>query len=134
MKIVTTTEITERQIADQMVTAIEGGINYWCKGIYLEAPEWKKAAEGGEAGCWYDNPEIYKNPELRIRVTLSEPAKGNKLNYILGMAEIENGFKVMSQLKHGEGGHHWRDMLDETGDATTADVWLQCCLFGEIVF
>lgn len=29
---------------------------------------------------------------------------------------------------------HWADVLAENDDATTGDVFLQCCLFGECIF
>jgi hypothetical protein len=33
-----------------------------------------------------------------------------------------------------EYGRHFSDMIAENDDATTADVFLQCCLFGELVY
>jgi hypothetical protein len=30
--------------------------------------------------------------------------------------------------------HHWRDLMAENDDATTADVFLQMSLFGDILY
>jgi len=29
---------------------------------------------------------------------------------------------------------HFSDAVEEDFDATTADCWLQCCLFGDVIF
>jgi hypothetical protein len=48
----------------------------------------------------------------------------------LDMAAIKNGLKVMAEKYP----HHWQDFVSENDDAITGDVFLQCCLFGEIVY
>ena len=30
--------------------------------------------------------------------------------------------------------HHWRDFVEENSDAITADVFLQLCLFGDVIY
>jgi hypothetical protein len=46
------------------------------------------------------------------------------------MAAIKSGLKVMAEKYP----HHWQDFVSENDDAITGDVFLQCCLFGEIVY
>jgi hypothetical protein len=36
--------------------------------------------------------------------------------------------------EHAQYRSHFGDMIGETGDATTGDVFLQCCLLGEVVY
>ena len=37
-------------------------------------------------------------------------------------------------LMAGEHQRHWQDFINENDDADTADVFMQLCLFGEIVY
>lgn len=113
-------EITEENIDDIMVTALEGGINYWA-GIDISGEEWKSRGknvfisswatkillEGGEI-CIYDIEEENQDEIL----TLKKLLEGIKLN------------KKCRPL----------DSNLEEMDATTADCIIQYALFGNVVY
>ena len=40
----------------------------------------------------------------------------------------------MASLEEGKGGHHFPNILNGNDDVETADVLIQCALFGEIVY
>lgn len=122
MKIVTTTEITSRRIADMMVGAIEGGSTYWCNSISLQSPVGVKH----EGGPWYDNPAIYDHPSLRLRVKDGDEGA----NIYITRQGIADGLTLMAEKSP----NHFTDLVSETDDAETADVFLQYVCFREIVY
>lgn len=48
----------------------------------------------------------------------------------LDFSAIQNGLDVMARDYR----RHFDNFIDESDDGTTADVFLQCCLFGKVVF
>lgn len=119
-------EITNEQIAGLLITAFEGGSNYWCKIDYEKSvkPEvlWKFGYE-----------EVYP----RIQWPLSEGGRifvtnihGDSERGYLDLSSIKRGLNLMAQ----DHPRHFSDILKNNEDATTADVFLQCCVFGEVVY
>lgn len=118
-------DITSQHICDQIITAIEGGINYWCAGAILVRPDKSTLAETP----WYSDPKLYEQDFL-IKVALHEPHEDDKIDYELTPDAIRKGLAVLAEK------YKWRinEIVTEDGDAETGDVFLQCCLFGEIVY
>lgn len=137
MKITTTVEIEPKRIADLMVTAIEGGIGYWCKSVKLiDYSPGAEFAKDPDSVNWYDNINLYKdgNAALKIEVTEDEPDEGDGKK-IIGLNEMEQAFVLMQTFGNGESkGYCWKDFLNENEDSITADVWLQLAVFGEVVY
>jgi hypothetical protein len=126
MQITTTVEITPRRIADLMVSAIEGGSNYWCQHVFLNSD-----APKGYDGPWYDNPAVYDDPNFGIEVMDGETGERHQLR----LHNIERAFMLMQAFgADNYKGRHWYDFLSENDDATTADVFLQLATFGEVVY
>jgi len=57
-----------------------------------------------------------------------EIPKKRKLSY----ATIKRGLRLLSTTPAYA--QHWADFLSENDDATTGDVFLQLCLYGEVVY
>lgn len=120
------TTMTDDQIRNMLVGAREGGINYWCHGINVEGSpppltpdeekEWGDypayTTPVGESGFWL----VYRDDEAKP--------------YRLDRAAIDRGVQVMRDRYT----RHWDDLHGENDDATTADVFVQCALFGEVIF
>lgn len=121
MNITVELDISARRIADLMVTAIEGGINYWCKGIYLEVPNVKEIKHA----WWYDYAPLYDRDDLRIKVAIHDDAPRK-----IGKVDFAEGAKIMAAKYPW----HWADFTGENEDAITADVFVQCVVFKEIVY
>jgi hypothetical protein len=121
--------IPSQQIADQFVTAIEGGSNYWCRSFKLLSPGDIAWDDPADKGPWYANPRRYEDPDLKIEVTEDEAEDGEGV-HIIGQAEIAKGLAIMAEKYP----HHFADMKAETGDAITGDVFLQCVALGEVVY
>lgn len=121
-----TISLTAEKISDQVVTAVEGGIAYWASGFYLDHPSRENLFEKP----WYADPKLYEG-DFKIRVVQQEEhIAGAGVEVFLTPDSIRTGLKVMAE-KYGS---HFADMIQENGDATTADVFLQCCVFGDLIY
>ena len=112
--------VPSQAIADQVVTAIEGGVNYWCKNYDLVLP---RSPEGFEKP-FYSDPKFY---EQDFKLTFT-PHEGDPKD--LTPEKLQKGLDFLAE-KYPD---HLADILTEQGDASTADVFLQACLFQEIIY
>jgi hypothetical protein len=56
--------------------------------------------------------------------------EGDMPDALLDLGTIRNGLQVMADKYP----NHWHDFINDNEDATTGDVFLQCCLYGEVIF
>lgn len=117
-------KVTEKDIADLLITAWEGGSSSWIEAVRIVAVP--------SVIAFQESPNrIYKKVDYPlneggvVRVT-GEGEKPRDLN----RQSIEKGLQVMAEKYP----LHFTDFIKENYDATTADVFLQCCLFGEVVY
>lgn len=121
----TTVYLTQQDIDDIMVAALEGGINYWCwrvvvQGDYLGEYASEQISRGGKLAVWID-----------------EPFEDDKTCYMLDRDKFLAGFKLW--LEKGGDSYDVIDYFDGSVDcgqidATCADEIVQYALFGEVVF
>ena len=110
-------------VYNMLVTALDSGaIGYWAS---LERVVKSQTLPEGYTA----DDAVYLAPLLdgrwRLRVDTDEPEV-----VTLGVAQIERGLQAM----HDKCPRNYGDMIAGEDDAETADVFVQCCLFGEIVF
>lgn len=121
-EVTTKVQVTHQMIADLVVTAFEGGSNYWIERVdYLLVPkgfEFEKPT--------YSDPRFYELGGV-INIRDNEDSK----SWVLDRDTIAKGLQLMADKYHAT---HWRDLVDDNHDAETADVFLQLCLFGEVVY
>lgn len=124
-------EVSDSRLADLLCSALEGGSNYWYR---IE-----RAIEGkGDVDPWQGDSiktsgayvsAFSTDGALIIQDTTAEEYEGEEPHpYRLGRTAMMHGLRVMAE-KHPR---HFADFLTENDDATTGDVFLQCCLFGEV--
>ena len=126
------TPITSYQVWCQLTSAFEGGSNYWID----SAEKTDRDKLTGKPVYLQDWP--FLGGALLIKVN-EEPGTTKRAPHAPGVwrldhAALVEGAKVMAALEKGKGGHHWANVVHDDGDAETGDVFLQCCLFGEIIF
>ena len=112
--VVTTTTITAEQVADLMTGAMEGGSGYWIESIdprYAKHEDYSEAASYGRLM----KPRIFHTDDI---------------DYVFGFTEIEKGLQCMSRNYPQD----FANIIDDNADAETSDVFLQCALFGRIVY
>lgn len=119
-----TVRIPNEKIENLIVTAVEGGSNYWAR---FQMPDnWKDKYksyaqipfEGGEI-------EVYDN-------------ETGELLGVLNQATIKVGLQLMADRKDMTGkqvpARHFKALATDSEDAETADVFLQLAVMGEIVY
>lgn len=125
------------RIRDLLCGALEGGSNYWAaikrykirKGLTLKDfkdGEGHMTRPDGEYWPSYLLAPFAKDCGLVIVDREGEDPK----EYTLDMPAMRRGIQVMADKYP----RHFSDFLTENDDADTSDVFLQCCLFGEIVY
>lgn len=82
--------------------------------------------EGGKLLLFVDD-DLGPRPEGTPPVGTAEDGGGV---VTLDLAAIRRGLAIMAKLEP----KHFADFLNEQYDATTADVFVQCCVFGEVVY
>lgn len=120
-----TVYLTQQDIDDIMVSAFEGGINYWCRrvvvqGDYLGKYASEQISRGGKLAIWLD-----------------EPFEDDKTCYVLDRDKFLAGFKLWIEsdgdsydaIDHSDGSVDCGQI-----DAVCADEIIQYALFGEVVF
>lgn len=130
-----TQEIDDNMIIGLLCSAFEGGSNYW---YFIERTELagdlkeEDFHEGGKMQLpdqyWHWAELIPLVPGCALIITDKE--SDGKEEYRLDRAALERGLQVMSDKYP----HHFGDFMSENDDAITADVYLQCCLFGEAIY
>jgi len=112
-------EINPEDINDLMVTALEGGINYWCNEATI-----KDIPKGMEENIIYASDAIgYGGTLILFDYESDEKHELNQEKFLRG---------VKMAMEHFDYGS-FEDLFDNH-DAETADCIVQFALFGEIVF
>lgn len=126
----------ESRVKDLLVSAFEGGSNYWYQIVDFQfAPgyDYQDFQEGGRM----TDPDNYYHPAQLIPfapgcglwiVDINEGEDSER--WLLDRAAMQRGLALMAQ-NHP---HHFADFMEENDDANTGDVFLQLSLFGELVF
>lgn len=109
--------IDKQIIADTIVTAIEGGIASWCRGFTLVQSEHTPTTSP-----WYSDPELYSK-DFIINILTDE---GETIEFT--RQKLCDGVRLMEQ----DSPYSYHEMIEENGDADTADVLMQLSLFSEL--
>lgn len=128
MIIKTQTNISDQLISDLICTACEGGSNYWYVITGYQEPE----TLDFRCDTFKDDKphRIYDWPLCTGGGVVFEDSEGEYTNLVLNRESIEKGLALMNQKYPKRFG----SILDEEYDAEDADVFLQLCLFGEVIF
>jgi len=119
-----TVRIPNQKIQDMIITAVEGGSNYWAK---FRFPDNYKDKYGSYELIPFknDNIETY------------DCETGKLLGY-LNRASIQVGLQLMADRKDLKGkvvpARHFKALATDNEDAETADVFMQLSVMGEIVY
>lgn len=117
--------LTQQDIDDIMVSALEGGVSYWCKRVVVQ----------GDYLGEYASEQISRGG--RLAVLLDEPFEDDKTCYMLDLDKFLTGFKLW--FENGCDSYDAVDVSDGSVDCcridgTCADEIIQYALFGEIVY
>lgn len=119
-QVTTYIDIKDEQIRNLLVTAFEGGSNYWYEIMSYENPD--------------DEKVNFKHCDLpltkRGAVIIGDIEDEDEGPWRLDRFKCQRGLQAMSDKYHT----HFMNFVNENDDAITGDVYLQCCLFGEVVY
>jgi hypothetical protein len=122
-------DFPDKIITQLLVSAFNGGSSYWLHSTEMFVP--RRIAPGTEEDQKITRETLPLIEGGIVFVTLMEEArKGEGARYNLKRLDIWNGLGVMSRECPRQFGY----ALSGRGDADTADLFLQCCLFGEVIF
>jgi len=113
-------DIQKERILNLLVSATEGGSNYW----YMIQNHNAKEVEHK----YFQEVPLKENGFLMIddeqgEKTLKEPVR-------VDLKSLKTGYSIFKE-KYPT---HYADLIKENDDATTGDVFLQCVVFGEVIY
>jgi hypothetical protein len=125
---------TDEMMRFLLTSALEGGSNYWYMITGAQFPEGITREDFREGGrftdpndYWHPTQIIPFHPGCGLLITDDEEDMPVKL---LDKAALEAGLEIMKR----DFPRHYNDAMEENDDADTGDVFLQCCVFGKLVF
>jgi len=136
-EIVAKVKIKDNRVMDLLCAAFESGSAYWAIAEGINPPsdeEWKRIAKEFNSEGKY----LYLYPFGGGKVKIYDKEDENELLGVLNMDTIKRGLTYMANGKDKNDKEipmrHWDNFMKENEDAETADVFLQLCVMGEIVF
>lgn len=111
-----TFDITKQQVADLVVTALEGGSNDWlggCEPPYMTRKD-------------YANADNYGDRMVHRTFSVDEDEE----TYVFDRIAIRRGLALMANQFPTA----FKDLVEDNADAETADIFMQCALLGDVVY
>lgn len=121
-------DFDEQRVKDLLCCAFEGGSNYWCEVEKTHLSPFAEREMEAHTFCTHEMPFL-EGCDLILKDATGEN-DGPEQPWILNREKLVKGLQVMAD-KYPK---HFNDFVAENEDADTGDAYLQCCLFGEIVF
>jgi len=129
-------DIPDERVKSLLCSALEGGSNYWYMiEEHVFAPGLSEA-DFQEGGKYYDadwsSMLVYSLPFTEgcgLVFSCTEDEDDTK-RYRLDRAALERGMQLMADKEF----RHFSNFMLEDDDCETGDVFLQLCLFGEVVY
>jgi hypothetical protein len=119
--------VSAQKIRDQIVTAFEGWSNYWLYRAKLLRSDVKPTETP-----WYSDPKVFEE-KFEIQLGYDEPdgyegeGRGRML---ITETSVRNGLNVMAR----DYPERFAAIVDGSADADTADVFIQCAMFGKAIY
>ena len=138
VKVTVPIEIPAQNIIDLFITAKEGGINYWAESMdFFRTDVFDTKTQGRKS---VDDLLMRRadghigQGTIRIITDMDRKRGQRYIDFDLersgGLDDIQKAFGIMAD-KYPK---HFADFMADDIDATTADVFVQLCCFGEVVF
>lgn len=129
--------VSDEALRGLLCSALEGGSNYWymhTRSEFADGLRYDDFREGGKCAlAEYWHPlELIPFVEGCALIITTEAAgdEGDKTERRLDRAALLRGIQIMAEKYP----RHFANVQTEDYDAETGDVYLQCCLFDEIVY
>ena len=113
-------DIPDERIRDLLCAGLEGGIGYWGTITEYHNPD--------NIECEFKHLDLPMSAHGYIRI--SENEDPDDKGRLLHKQTIEDGLKAMSERFQ----NHFDTFMAENEDAETGDVFIQCCLYDDVIF
>lgn len=135
-------QVKEYDVLCLLGSAFEGGIGYWggiegyeyapglMPGDFGEGGRHQPKNADGTEDYWHRSQLLALRPGCAVIVEEDEGDDGKSIKHRLDRAKVMDGLQVMA-AKYPR---HWESFVSDNADATTGDVFIQCCLFHEIKY
>ena len=119
-------DISLDRISNLLCSAFEGGSNYW----YVINEFVKPKAFTFRT----DEDEVYRHLDYPLNeggaLIVGDMEDEDSEDKRLDLEAIQKGLKIMAEKYP----RHMSDFINDNDDAITGDVFLQCCLFGDVIY
>lgn len=121
--------VSEIRVSDLLCSGLEGGIGYWGRiDAYTKPESFEFRVDSDRVYRHIDYP-MNKGGSITIEITDGGEI-GGVTRFTLNREKLQEGLDVMAR----DFPKHMADFVGENDDATTGDVFLQCALFGRVIF
>lgn len=118
-------EVSAKNIMYQICAAVEGGIGYWAESFKL-----KSSSIAPTEAPWYSDTALYTGDFTIEVIEHEEHKEGRGVSTLLTPDSLRRGLHLMAEKDPKQ----FKSILDEDGDAITADLLIQYCAFGEVIY
>lgn len=125
--------MTIERIRSLLCSAFEGGSNYWYFIDGYDTPKGTAIEDFGEGGKMQPKGNYWHWAELIPTINggvLYVSAPGEFKPVALNLRALRAAERIMREKCP----RHWADIKEENDDASTGDVFLQCALYGDVIF
>jgi hypothetical protein len=130
-------DVTVREVRNLLSVAFEGGACYWLalKGRYfgpgIAYEDFKEGGRFQPQNDYFHPDELIPTVDgCGLLIALSDEDEEEERVFDLNVKALRNGLQRMADTQP----RHWRDFVEENEDAGTGDIFLQLCLFNEVIF
>lgn len=122
-------DVSLESIANLLCSAFEGGSNYW-----YEIQEFHKPPS---LSFRTDKEKVFRHIDYPLNVggslvikSLEDDEINGAKQWTLNLKACDRGLNIMATKFP----HHFANVVVDEGDSNTGDVFLQCCLFGDVIY
>jgi hypothetical protein len=120
-----TLDIPSQLIADLVTANIETPHGDWFKAF----KKFSQAATPDEDNLWYGDPKNYIEGG-RFALLVHAHDKNGPQSHHLDLRGMKKGFEILAEKNL----YTLFSILTGDWDSFSADAWMQCCLYGDIIF
>lgn len=126
-----TVDVPLGRFGDLIVCAYEGGMTrQWAREEKRVKPPKFDVLSSPDLGVIYADYPLNPGGALVLSNYNAEAEGDKKRRGTLNLRSVKRGAQVMAKKYP----RHWADFIAENDDAITGDVFVQCCLFGEVIY
>lgn len=132
--------IAKKRVQDLLVGLFENNYSPWIRDIKsknlakdLTFTDFRKGGKMQDPKDYYHWSQIVPVTDgcsLTLSVDDPDSDSGGEKDVVLDCESIRQGLQIMAN-KYRD---HWEDFVYHNDDATTADVFGQCCVYGEVIY